>query len=103
MKNLESNNNNLNDFHRQGYYRKTKKLNLENSPDCEKFDKSVEELTKYIRDNSTNENELLKLFLFFSDISKKTKYQAKIIETPILINKMKEILLILMKMMMWMT
>ena len=34
-----------------------------------------------------------RMFLFFSDISKKTKYQSKIIETPILINKIKEILL----------
>ena len=31
--------------------------------------------------------------LVFTDISKKIKYQTKIIETPILINKMKEILL----------
>ena len=91
MKNIESNNNTQSDFHRQG--RKNKKLNLENSPDNEKFDKSVEELTKYIVENSTNENELLKMFVFFTDISKKSKYQTKIIETPILINKMKEILL----------
>ena len=95
MKNLESNNNNntQNDFHRQGNIRKNKKLNLENSPDSEKFDKSIEELAKYIRDNSTNENELLKMFVFFTDISKKTKYQSKIIDTPLLINKMKDILL----------
>ena len=96
MKNIEpnnNNNNNQNEFHRQGNTRKNKKLNLENSPDSEKFDKSIEELTKYIRDNSTNENELLKMFVFFTDISKKTKYQTKIIETPLLINKMKDILL----------
>ena len=81
-----------NEFHRQGN-RKNKKLNLENSPDSEKFDKSVEELSKYIRENSTNENELFKMFVFFTDLSKKSKYQSKIIETPILIGKMKEILL----------
>ena len=92
MKNEENNiNNTQSDFHRQG--RKSKKLNLENSPDHEKFEKSVEELTKYIYENSTNENELLKMFVFFTDISKKSKYQTKIIETPILVNKMKEILL----------
>ena len=33
------------------------------------------------------------MFVFFTDISKKSKYQTKIIETPILINKMKDILL----------
>ena len=93
MKNIDANNNNQNEFHKPGANRKNKKLNLENSPDSEKFDKSVEELSKYIRENSTNENELLKMFVFFTEISKKTKYQSKIIETPILINKMKEILL----------
>ena len=31
------------------------------------------------------------MFVFFIDISKKSKYQTIIIETPILINKMKEI------------
>ena len=93
MKYSDSNNNYQNEYHRQGNTRKNKKLNLENSPDSEKFDKSVEELTKYIRENSTNENDLLKMFIFFTDISKKSKYQSKIIETPILINKMKEILL----------
>ena len=92
MKNNEANNN-QNEYHKPSNYRKNKKLNLENSPDSEKFDKSVEELAKYIRDNSTNENELLKMFVFFTDISKKTKYQLKIIETPILIDKMKDILL----------
>ena len=91
MKNNDSNEE-LNEFHRQGN-RKNKKLNLENSPDSEKFDKLVEELSKYIRDNSTNENELFKMFVFFTDLSKKSKYQSKIIETPILIGKMKEILL----------
>ena len=56
-----------------------------------KFDKFVEELTQYISENSTNESKLLKMFVFFTDISKKSKYQTIIIETPILINKMKEI------------
>jgi hypothetical protein len=47
MKNIETNNNsNQNEFHRQGNTRKNKKLNLENSPDSEKFDKSIEELAK---------------------------------------------------------
>ena len=93
MKNNETNNNNQNENNKPSNYRKNKKLNMDNSPDSEKFDKSVEELTKYIRDNSTNENELLKIFVFFTDVSKKTKYQLKIIETPILIDKMKDILL----------
>ena len=44
MKNIESNNNNQNEFHKPTNNRKNKKLNLENSPDSEKFDKSVEEL-----------------------------------------------------------
>ena len=44
MKNLDGNNNNQNEFHKPGANRKNKKLNLENSPDSEKFDKSVEEL-----------------------------------------------------------
>ena len=92
MKNIETNNN-QSDYHRQGNSRKNKKLNLENSPDSEKFDKCVEELSKYIRENSTNENELQKMFIFFTDISKKSKYQSKIIETQILINKIKEVLL----------
>ena len=61
MKYSDSNNNYQNEYHRQGNTRKNKKLNLENSPDSEKFDKSVEELTKYIRENSTNENDLLKM------------------------------------------
>ncbi len=59
-------------FHRQG--RKNKKLNLENSPDNEKFDKSVEELTKYIYENSTNENELLKMFFILRIFQKKSKH-----------------------------
>ena len=72
--------------------KKTNKVNLENSPDSEKFEKCVDDLTKYIRDNSSQEGELLKLFLFFSDISKKTKYQNKIVDTSIIIAKMKELL-----------
>ena len=45
MKNNEANNNNnnQNEYHKPGNYRKNKKLNLENSPDNEKFDKSLEE------------------------------------------------------------
>ena len=78
--------------HNQGS-RKQKKINLEISPDSDKFDKCVEDLGKYIRENSTNENELLRMFVFFNDLSKKTKYQSKILETPILTSKMKEILL----------
>ena len=81
MKNNETNNNNnQNENNKPSNYRKNKKLNMDNSPDSEKFDKSVEELTKYIRDNSTNENELLKIFVFFTDVSKKTKYQLKIMK-----------------------
>ena len=60
--------------------KKVNKINLENSPDSEKFDKNVEDLTKDKKENSYQENELLKYFLFFSDISKKTKYQGKILE-----------------------
>ena len=75
MKNNDSNEE-LNEFHRQGN-RKNKKLNLENSPDSEKFDKLVEELSKYIRDNSTNENELFKMFVFFTDLSKRVNINLK--------------------------
>ena len=74
--------------------KKVNKINLENSPDSEKFDKNVEDLSKYIKENSNQENELLKYFLFFSDISKKTKYQGKILETPIILKKIKDLLLI---------
>ena len=41
------------------------KVNLEHSTDIEKFDKFVEEITKFIYDNSTNENELLKMIVIF--------------------------------------
>ncbi len=44
--------------------KKVNKINLENSPDSEKFDKNVEYLTKYIKQNSNQENELLKFFIF---------------------------------------
>ena len=74
--------------------KKVNKINLENSPDSEKFDKNVEDLSKYIKENSNQENELLKYFLFFSDISKKTKYQGKILETPIILKKIKDLLLV---------
>ena len=62
-------------FHRRG--RKNKKLNLENSPDNKKFDKSVEELTKYIYENSTNETELLKMFVFLQIFPKKVHIKQK--------------------------
>ena len=79
--------------HAQGSRKNKKFLNLENSPDSEKFGKYVEVLNKYVRENSANENDLLKVFTFFDDISKKAKYQNKILETPIISTKIKEILL----------
>ena len=54
--------------------RRSKKATLENSPDSEKFDKCIKELNQYLRENNKNENELIKIFTFFSDISKKSKY-----------------------------
>ena len=79
--------------HVQGSRKNKKFLNLENSPDSEKFGKYVETLNKYARENISNENELLKIFTFFTDISRKIKYQNKILETPIISSKIKEILL----------
>ena len=73
--------------------KKVNKINLENSPDSEKFDKCVDDLSKYIRDNLTQESELLKYYRFFSDISKKSKYQNKILETQIILLKLRELLL----------
>ena len=73
--------------------RRSKKAALENSPDSEKFDKCIKELNQYIRDNNKNENELIKIFQFFRDISKKSKYQIRILETPHLILMIKNILL----------
>ena len=73
--------------------RKSKKATLENSPDSEKFDKCVKELNQYIRDNKKNENDLIKIFNFFQDISKKSKYQIRILETTQLVTMIKDILL----------
>ena len=73
--------------------KKMNKINLENSPDSEKFEKFLEDLNKFIKESSNNESDLLKYFLFFSDISKKTKYQTKILENNIILKKIKEILL----------
>ena len=47
---------------------KKSKVNLENSPDSEKFEKCLDDLTKYVRDGINNETEFQKLFMFFSDI-----------------------------------
>lgn len=71
---------------------KKSKVNLENSPDSEKFEKCLDDLTKYVRDGINNETEFQKLFMFFSDISKKTKYQTKIVDSSIILIKMKEFL-----------
>ena len=73
--------------------RRSKKPVLENSPDSEKFDKCIKELNKYLRENSKNENSLIKIFSFFSDISKKSKYQIRILDTSHLVQMIKEILL----------
>ena len=71
---------------------KKSKVNLENSPDSEKFEKCLDDLTKYVRDGINNETEFQKSFMFFSDISKKTKYQTKIVDSSIILIKMKEFL-----------
>ena len=84
---------NNNSFSHASGPRKNKKPTLENSPDSEKFDKCVKELNQYIRDNKKNENDLIKIFNFFSDISKKSKYQIRILETTQLITMIKDILL----------
>ena len=72
---------------------KSKKFNPENSPDNEKFDKSIEEFIQYIHDKRLDDAEIYKLLLFFTEISKKNKYQSKILSTSILIKRMKDILL----------
>ena len=91
MKGTEGASNNLN-IH-QSMPRRNKKQILENSPDSEKFDKCIKELNQYIRENNKNENELIKIFSFFRDISKKSKYQIRILDTTHLILMIKEILL----------
>ena len=73
--------------------KKVNKINLENSPDSEKFEKCVDDLSKYVRENLTQESELLKYYRFFSDISRKSKYQNKILETHIILIKLRELLL----------
>ena len=73
--------------------RRSKKPVLENSPDSEKFEKCLKELNKYLRENNKNENSIIKIFSFFGDISKKSKYQIRILDTPHLLLMIKEILL----------
>ena len=91
MKGTEgTNNNNLNSH--SPMPRRNKKVALENSPDSEKFDKCIKELNQYLRENNKNENELIKIFSFFRDISKKSKYQIRILETTHLVLMIKEIL-----------
>ena len=65
--------------------RRNKKATLENSPDSEKFDKCIKELNQILRENNKNENERKKYFPFFHDISKKSKYQIRILDTTHLI------------------
>ena len=72
--------------------RRNKKVALENSPDGEKFDKCIKELNQYLRENNKNENELIKIFAFFREISKKSKYQIRILEATHLVLMIKEIL-----------
>ena len=89
MKGNESLNANIH----QNLPRRSKKQILENSPDSEKFDKCIKELNQYLRENNKNENELIKILSFFRDISKKSKYQIRILEATQLIQLIKEILL----------
>ena len=89
MKGTEGTNNNSH----PAIPRRSKKATLENSPDSEKFDKCIKELNQILRENNKNENELIKIFSFFRDISKKSKYQIRILDTTHLILMIKEILL----------
>ena len=92
MKASEGLNNNNSNSH-SPLPRRNKKATLENSPDSEKFDKCIKELNQYIRENNKNENELIKIFSFFCDISKKSKYQIRILDTSYLVSLIKDILI----------
>ena len=86
----ESINNNLNYLSSK---RKSRKANIEISPDGEKFEKYLKEFNYYLNDNKKIEKNLIQILSGFLEFSKKSKYQIKILEANDLINIIKDILM----------
>ena len=86
----ESINNNLNYLSSK---RKSRKANIEISPDGEKFEKYLKEFNYYLNDNKKIEKNLIQILSGFLEFSKKSKYQIKILEGNDLINIIKDILM----------
>ncbi len=73
--------------------RKNRKVNLEISPDSEKFEKYLKEFNLYLNENKKNEKILIKIFFGFLEFSKKSKYQINILESNELMETLKDILI----------
>ena len=86
----ESINNNFNYLSKKG---KSRKTNIEISPDSEKFEKYLKEFNYYLNDNKKTEKNLIQILSGFLEFSKKSKYQIKILEANDLINIIKDILM----------
>jgi len=73
--------------------RKSRKSNIEISPDGEKFEKYIKEFNYYLSENKKSEKNLIQILSGFLEFSKKSKYQIRILECTDLINLIKDILI----------
>ena len=93
MKPLSQESNNTTNFNYLSNKRKSRKQNIEISPNGEKFEKYLKEFNYYLNDNKKVEKNLIKILDGFLEFSKKSKYQIRILESNDLINVIKDILM----------
>ena len=82
-----------NNFSHLSSQKKSRKTNLEISPDSEKFEKYIKEFNLYLNETKRNEKILIQILIGFVEFSKKSKYQIRILESNNLIEIIKDILL----------
>ena len=80
-------------FNHLSSQRKSRKSNIEISPDGEKFEKYIKEFNYYLSENKKSEKNLIQILSGFLEFSKKSKYQIRILECTDLINLIKDILI----------